>query len=60
MDNNNDSGVNTLLLVIIIVLIVGGAVWYFTRTSVPAAAPEPDSASINVTLPSGNDREGSE
>ncbi len=48
MQDNNQSGVNTILLVIVIMVVVGGAAWLFTRGGAPT---ETEDADINVTLP---------
>ena len=51
MDNQNNSGVNTVLIVVILVIIVGSLVWFFTKSS-----QQPESGlEIDVNLPAGND-----
>ncbi|MCB9818733.1 hypothetical protein H6788_00980 [Candidatus Nomurabacteria bacterium] len=58
MDDNNNSGVNTILIVVALVAIVGFGVWYFMSGN---AAPEDDNAEFNINMKvptSGNDEGG--
>ena len=60
MENNNNSGVNTILIVVILVAIVGFGVWYFSGGFGGNAAPEDDNAefNINMEVPTGGNDEG--
>jgi hypothetical protein len=57
MDNQNNSGVNTVLIVVILVILVGALVWFFTKQSpAPAPAAEQDAGfEIDVNMPEGSD-----
>jgi uncharacterized membrane protein YqiK len=47
MDNNNNSGVNTILIVIVLVIVVGTIVWF-----VSGRAPANDAGlNVDVNLP---------
>jgi flagellar basal body-associated protein FliL len=51
MDNQNNSGVNTILIVIVLMILVGAMVWFFTSSS----APEQESGlQVDVNLPAGS------
>ncbi len=53
MDNQSNSGVNTILIVVILVIIVGALVWFFTNS---VQAPEQETGlemDLNVPAISG-------
>lgn len=60
MENNNNSGVNTILIVVVLVAVVGFGVWYFTGGFGGNAAPKDDKAefNINMEVPTGGNNEG--
>lgn len=64
MDNNNNSGVNTILIVVVLVAIVGFGVLYFTGGVSQEAAPAEDDTAgfqVNFEAPTGdNESEGNE
>jgi uncharacterized membrane protein YqiK len=56
MDNQNNSGVNTVLIVVILVILVGALVWFFTKS-----APVQDAGfQVDVNLPAVNTEESAE
>jgi uncharacterized membrane protein YqiK len=57
MDQNNNSGVNTILIVIILIVLVGGLVWFFSGK---APTQENPGINIDVTLPEGDSSAGEE
>jgi|AntRauTorckE6833_2_1112554.scaffolds.fasta_scaffold05897_6 uncharacterized membrane protein YqiK len=55
MDNQENSGVNTVLIVIILVIIVAGLVWFFAGRGPAAEAPNNDAGfQVDVNIPDGN------
>ena len=53
MEQNENSGVNTILIVLLIAIVVGGLVWFMRGA--PASTPESDTGfEIDVNLPEGD------
>ena len=50
MNENNNSGVNTILLVVILVAVVAAGVWYLKGTG----PQEENDTSIELKLPAGD------
>ena len=59
MENNNNSGVNTILIVMVLVLIVGFGVWYFSGgfSGNTGSAEDEAEFNLNVEVPTGGNDE---
>ena len=57
MQNENNSGVNTVLLVIVLLILVAAGVWWFRGSSAPQEAPS-GQLDVDVSLPTGSGDQG--
>ena len=52
MDNNSDSGANTILIVIVLLILVGfGAWWFSMRNTTPTPQNKDSKINVDVKLP---------
>ena len=52
MNNDTNSGVNTILIVVVLLILVGGGVWFITQGTFGKKAA--DTTHINVDIPGVN------
>ena len=52
MNNDTNSGVNTILIVVVLLILVGGGVWFITQGAFGTKAA--DTTHINVDIPGVN------